>query len=457
MLGKILFKEFDFGEVIQISFFELALIMIKVKKLMEGFAKTIFDKSAVLGSDPAIVPPEDDDGMGIGESGCKPFYFIFKLLVALKGDKVAWLCFGGDDLFGAAVLGALNVVRAFELGKKAVLEVGGACFAQSDMKIDFGGTFCRHAAKKALTVGMFANDGCGKGFSYFWRHDKSYFRTMPTKKIVRVGEIDCGADSLFLISGPCVIEDESVMMRTAEKLKRVSEKLHLPIIYKSSFMKDNRSSVDYYSGPGISEGLKMLQRIKDDFGFALLSDVHFPEQVSEAADVLDVIQIPAYLCMQTTLVTEAAKTGKAVNLKHGQFLAPENMAKPVKKCEAMGNAQIILTERGYTFGYNDLIVDPRSFYHLNQTGYPVVFDITHSIRKYGIPSADPRGGMREFLPTLARSGVAAGVDGLFVETHPDPAKALCDAASQLCVDDLEAFVAPLMEFHDLEVKYRAQQ
>lgn len=277
---------------------------------------------------------------------------------------------------------------------------------------------------------------------------------MMQKKIVQVGDIHCGADPLFLISGPCVIEQESTMMRTAETLREVSEKLKIPLVYKSSFQKDNRSSLNYYQGPGLEEGLKLLERIKKEFGFPILSDVHYPSQVIAAAEVLDIIQIPAYLVMQTTLVVEAAKTGRVINLKHAQFLAPENMIKPVEKAKATGNDKIILTERGYTFGYNDLVVDPRSFYHLNATGYPVVFDVTHSIRKYGIPSADPGGGAREFLPTLARAGVASGVDGIFVETHPEPEKALCDAASQLCVYDLEEFLKPLIEIHDLEVSYR---
>ncbi len=208
------------------------------------------------------------------------------------------------------------------------------------------------------------------------------------KKIVKVGNIECGSDQLFLISGPCVIEDEKTMFDAAETLKKVQESTGVPIIYKSSFTKDNRSSLDFYQGPGLDEGLKLLQKVKDDYGFPLLSDVHYPSQVNPAAEVLDVIQIPAYLAMQTSIVTETAKTGKVVNLKHAQFLAPENMAKPLEKCIDSGNDQVILTERGYTFGYNDLIVDPRSFHHLNETGYPVVFDITHSIRKYGIPSAD---------------------------------------------------------------------
>lgn len=261
-------------------------------------------------------------------------------------------------------------------------------------------------------------------------------------------------DKLFLLSGPCLIEEESIMMRTAEALKKTSEKLDLPVVFKSSFMKDNRSSVDFYTGPGLDEGLKMLQRIKTDFELPIVSDVHFPSQVKAAGEVLDIIQIPAYLCMQTTLVVEAAKTGKTVNLKHGQFISPKNMIKPVEKVESTGNKDILLTERGYAFGYNDLIVDPRSFYDLSEMGYPVIFDITHSIRKYGIPSADPSGGLREYLPTLARSGVAAGIDGLFIEVHPDPKNALCDAASQLNINDLEEFLKPLIEIHHIEKSYR---
>lgn len=276
------------------------------------------------------------------------------------------------------------------------------------------------------------------------------------KKIVTVGNIECGNDDLFVISGPCVIEDEMIMMKTAEKLREVSERMKLKIIFKSSFQKDNRSSLKYYAGPGLEEGLKTLAKIKEQFGFPVLTDIHTPEQAKPVAEVCDVIQIPAYLCMQSTLLAEAAKTGKIINIKHGQFLAPENMKYPLQKCIDSGNDNVILTERGYTFGYNDLVVDPRAFYHLNRLGYPVVFDITHSIRKYGIPSADSSGGAREFLPVLSRSGVAAGVDGVFIETHPSPDKALCDAASQLCVYDLEAFLKPLVEIHELEVKHRLE-
>ena len=268
-------------------------------------------------------------------------------------------------------------------------------------------------------------------------------------KHVDVAGIDCGSDDLFLICGPCVIEDETMMMQTAERLKKIAEELSLPLIFKSSFTKDNRSSLDYFQGPGLEEGLRILQRIKTEVGLPILTDIHYPQQAAPAAEVVDILQIPAYLCMQTELVTSAAKTGCVVNLKHGQFIAPDNMSKPVKKIEAVGGDKIILTERGYTFGYNDLIVDPRSFFMLRDCGYPVVFDITHTIRRYGIPSKDPKGGTRQYLNVLARSGVAAGVDGIFVEAHPKPEEALCDAASQYYLDDLAEFLKPLLDIHHL--------
>ncbi|WP_282037047.1 3-deoxy-8-phosphooctulonate synthase [Saccharicrinis aurantiacus] len=273
-------------------------------------------------------------------------------------------------------------------------------------------------------------------------------------KNINIGQQSFGKDQLFLISGPCVVEDESIMMKTAEKLKEMAERLNLPFIFKSSYIKDNRSSVEFYHGPGLQEGLKTLDKIKNEFDVPVISDVHQATEIKAAADVLDVIQIPAYLCMQTSLVSEAAKTQKPINIKHGQFLAPENMIKPVQKVESFGNKQIMLTERGYTFGYNDLIVDPRSFYELNQTGYPVIFDITHCIRRYGIPSSDPNGGTRQYLGPIARAGVAAGIDGIFIEAHPEPAKALCDAASQYPLDQLEEFMKPLIELHNIEKQYR---
>jgi 2-dehydro-3-deoxyphosphooctonate aldolase (KDO 8-P synthase) len=270
-----------------------------------------------------------------------------------------------------------------------------------------------------------------------------------SKKHVFVRDIDCGSDQLFLIAGPCVIEEESLMMRTAERLKEISGRLGIPLIFKSSFSKDNRSSLEYYQGPGLEAGMRVLGKVKRELDLPVLTDIHYPYQAAPAAEVCDVIQIPAYLCMQSELVVAAAKTGAVVNIKHGQFLAPENMAKPVKKIEDSGNDRIIVTERGYTFGYNDLVVDPRSFFLLNEIGYPVVFDAGHSIRKYGIPSKDPRGSARQFLPTLARAAIAAGVDGFFIEAHPSPPDALCDAASQYALDDLENFMRPLIELHNL--------
>ncbi len=268
------------------------------------------------------------------------------------------------------------------------------------------------------------------------------------KKIPNISPHNLGKDTLFLIAGPCVIEQESVMLKTAGYLAQLQEKLSIPIIYKSSFQKDNRSDLTYYQGPGLEKGLKLLEKIKKQFKLLLLSDIHYPTQAQAAAEVLDIIQIPAYLCMQTDLLVSAAKTHKIINIKRGQFLSPQNIKYPIKKITDCGNNNIIITERGYTFGYNDLVVDPRSFFHLKQTGYPIVFDVTHSIRKYGIPSKCTSGGSPEYLPTLARSSVAAGVNGLFIEVHPHPSKALCDAASQMYLYHLEKFMTPLLAIHN---------
>jgi 2-dehydro-3-deoxyphosphooctonate aldolase (KDO 8-P synthase) len=262
---------------------------------------------------------------------------------------------------------------------------------------------------------------------------------------VSLGNLSLGGPRLFLIAGPCVVEAEELMLRTADRLVEIGRRLSMGVVYKSSFMKDNRSDLAFDHGPGVHEGLAILRKVKERTGLPLLTDVHYPDQVAAAADVVDVLQIPAYLCMQSHLVVTAAKTGRIVNLKHGQFLAPENMAKPVKKLEDSECRKIVLTERGYTFGYNDLVVDPRSFQHFRELGYPVVFDVGHSVRRYGIPSSDPRGGLREFMPVLARAAVGAGVDGLFIETHPDPARAHCDAASQFPLDELEKFLEPLLD------------
>ena len=199
----------------------------------------------------------------------------------------------------------------------------------------------------------------------------------------------------------------------------------------------------------MKEGLRILSEVKKRYGLPLLSDVHSIEQVAAAADVLDVVQIPAYLCMQTELTLEVARRAKAVNIKKGQFIAPENIKNVIQKIEEEGNTNIILTERGVSFGYKNLVVDMRAFQIMRNLGYPVVFDVTHSVRVYGIPSKDPKGGTPEFIPTLGRAGVAAGVDAVFIEAHPNPPEALCDASSQWRLDDLEPLVAQLKSVHDL--------
>ena len=251
-----------------------------------------------------------------------------------------------------------------------------------------------------------------------------------------------------------MIEDEKLMMNAAYQLKKIVTDLKIPTIFKSSFQKDNRSSLKGYMGPGLKLGGKILSKIKAEFGFPILSDVHYPEQVEAAAEFLDVIQIPAYLCMQTSLLVAAAKTGRSINIKHGQFLAPANMKYPLAKCLESGNKKVFLTERGHSFGYNDLVVDPRSFYELNQLGYPVVFDVTHSVRKYGVPSDDSSGGARQYVPMLSRAAAACGVDGFFIEVHPNPPEAKCDAVTQLPIDELKEQLKVILDFHNLQIKHR---
>ena len=268
--------------------------------------------------------------------------------------------------------------------------------------------------------------------------------------IVEIDGIKVGGnEDLLLIAGPCVIESEEIAFSTAERLSEISKSLEIPIIYKSSYLKDNRSSSKSYQGPGLEEGLRILLEVKKRYGLPLLSDVHSIEQVAAAADVLDVVQIPAYLCMQTELTLEIARRAKVINIKKGQFIAPENIKNVVRKIEEEGNSNIILTERGMVFGYQNLVVDMRAFQIMRNLGHPVVFDITHSVRVYGIPSKDPEGGTPEFIPSLGRAGVAAGVDAVFIETHPNPPEALCDASSQWRLDDLEALVSQLKSVHNL--------
>ncbi|MFH1278681.1 MAG: 3-deoxy-8-phosphooctulonate synthase [Candidatus Eisenbacteria bacterium] len=270
-----------------------------------------------------------------------------------------------------------------------------------------------------------------------------------TVRMVDVGGVRFGDEGpLALIAGPCVIEGEEITLRTAEKIRETAGRLGLPFVFKSSYRKDNRSSAENFEGPGLEEGLRILEKVKKEVGVPVLSDVHTPEQVGPASEVLDVLQIPAYLSQQTELLQTAARTGKAVNIKKGQFIAPEDMKNSVGKVESAGGRAILLTERGACFGYRQLVVDMRSLAVMRGHGYPVIFDVTHSVRIYGRPSADPDGGTPEHIPLLARAGVAAGCDGLFLETHPEPAKALCDASSQLPLRRLEGLLQGLVRIHE---------
>ena len=257
-------------------------------------------------------------------------------------------------------------------------------------------------------------------------------------QIVQVRDIKIGqGNKLALIAGPCVIESESIVMQTAEQVKKITDRLNMPLIFKSSFLKDNRSSSQTYQGAGLDEGLKILQKVKDTFGIPVLSDIHDFHDAEACAEVLDVIQVPAFLSMQTTLLLAVAKTGKVINVKKGQFLAATDMQTAINKITGEGNNQILLTERGTFFGYHNLIVDMRNLKSMRDLGFPVIYDPTHSIRKYGVSSSDKRGGAKEFIFGLTRAGVATGVDALFIETHPDCDSALCDAASMLPLQKLE--------------------
>ncbi|MEW6684930.1 MAG: 3-deoxy-8-phosphooctulonate synthase [Candidatus Edwardsbacteria bacterium] len=277
-----------------------------------------------------------------------------------------------------------------------------------------------------------------------------------TKEIV-VGDVRLGGKNpLALIAGPCVLEDEKLVMTTAERIKKIVQRLKMGFVFKSSYKKDNRSSAHSYQGPGLKKGLKLLQKIKETFGVPILSDVHYPDEVIPASEVIDIMQIPAYLSMQTGLTLAVARTGKIVNIKKGQFLAPEDVQHIIRKIESVGNKKIILTERGTCFGYHNLVVDFRSLVIMRSFGYPVVFDVTHTIRKYGRPSSEPAGGEPQFIEPLARAGVAVGCDAIFIETHPQPSKALCDAASMLPLNKLESLLKELLEI-DRVVKGKKPQ
>ncbi len=245
---------------------------------------------------------------------------------------------------------------------------------------------------------------------------------------------------LSVISGPCVIDSEELVMKTARALVDITQRLGVGLIFKSSYEKDNRGSEKNWAGPMANEGLKVLEKVRKEFGCPVLTDVHRVEDVEMVAQHVDVLQIPAYMCQQTSLVLACGKTGRPVNIKKGQFLAPEGMSSAVSKIRSVGNTNVLLTERGASFGYNRLVADMRSIPIMQELGAPACFDATHVVRLYGISSSDPAGGEPRFVPHLTLAAVAAGADALFLETHPNPMEAKCDAASQLNLKHYEALL-----------------
>jgi 2-dehydro-3-deoxyphosphooctonate aldolase (KDO 8-P synthase) len=252
----------------------------------------------------------------------------------------------------------------------------------------------------------------------------------------------------FVLAGPCVIEDREITLATASALAGIADRLGLPLVFKSSFDKANRTSVTSFRGPGMEEGLSILAEVKRETGLPVVTDIHHPEQAAPVAEVADVLQIPAFLCRQTDLLVAAAATGRVVNIKKGQFLAPWDMKNAVDKVRTSGNEHVWLTERGSTFGYNNLVVDMRSISEMKKFDVPVVFDATHSVQiPGGLGGAS--GGQREYVPVLASAAVAAGADGVFMETHPDPDKALCDGPNSLPLGQAEGLLARLKNIWEL--------
>jgi 2-dehydro-3-deoxyphosphooctonate aldolase (KDO 8-P synthase) len=262
--------------------------------------------------------------------------------------------------------------------------------------------------------------------------------------IIKIDNISIGRGSqLVLISGPCVIENYEMTYEIASFLKELTRNLDIPFIFKASYDKANRTSIDSFRGPGLAEGLDILERIKTELGIMVISDVHRIDEIDDAARVLDIIQIPAFLCRQTDFILKVAETGKPINVKKGQFLSPWDVKNIVDKVTSTGNRRILLTERGTMFGYNNLVVDFRGIKIMQDMGYPVIFDATHSIQLPG-GAGKSSGGQREFAPILARAAVAAGVDGIFMEVHPEPDRALCDGPNSLKLDTLEELLLQLI-------------
>jgi 2-dehydro-3-deoxyphosphooctonate aldolase (KDO 8-P synthase) len=266
---------------------------------------------------------------------------------------------------------------------------------------------------------------------------------------VRVGEIRIGkGNPLVLIAGPCVIENEEITFTTAKKLKEICDRLGISLIFKSSYDKANRTSGSSFRGLGIDQGLKILSDVKKKFSIPVISDIHSVEEVRPASEVLDALQIPAFLCRQTDLILSSSQTGKPVNVKKGQFLAPWDVKNIIEKFTSTGNQNLLITERGTSFGYNNLIVDFRGFPIIRSFGYPILFDVTHSLQLPG-GQGSSSGGQREFAPPLARAAVAMGVDGLFIEVHPDPTQALSDASTMIPLQEIEGLLQQTKTIHDM--------
>ena len=274
------------------------------------------------------------------------------------------------------------------------------------------------------------------------------FSRNMTELALDISTAGAGKNRPVIIAGPCVIENEDITFHTAERLKEICASAGLPLIFKSSFDKANRSSISSYRGPGIDKGLRILSDIRSSLGVPVISDVHSVEEITPAAGVLDALQIPAFLCRQTDLILAASKTGKTVNIKKGQFLAPWDMKNIIDKFISTGNTKLMLTERGSSFGYNNLVVDFRAFPIMRAFGYPVIFDVTHSLQLPG-GQGTCSGGQREYAVPLARAAVAAGVDGLFMEVHPEPEKALCDGPNMIRLDELPGLLKSIGDIHEL--------
>ena len=273
---------------------------------------------------------------------------------------------------------------------------------------------------------------------------------------VRIESVEFGAETLPIIAGPCVIESRDHVLMMAESIQKIAGKLEIPFIFKASFDKANRTAGTAFRGPGIDQGLQIMAEVKSQFNVPVIIDIHLPEQAALVAEVADAIQIPAFLCRQTDLLVSAAETGRPVNIKKGQFLAPSDMSNAVRKIEQTGSNQILITERGVQFGYNNLVTDLRSIPIMQATGYPVIFDATHSAQLPGGLGSESD-GLRQYIPHVARGAVAAGCDGVFLEVHDNPAAALSDAATQWPLSQLERFLSELKQLRSVVCQFDAKE